>query len=46
MRAGFEEVYLAIKSALTDTFNKNINKPIRELLDARYEKYRKIGRIN
>ena len=43
---GFEEVYLAIKSALTDTFNKNINKPIRELLDARYEKYRKIGRIN
>ena len=36
---GFEEVYLAIKSALTDTFNKNINKPIRELLDARYEKY-------
>lgn len=40
----FKTLCAEIKSALTDTLQKNKNLGIRQLLDNRYEKFRKIGR--
>ncbi|MBQ3108293.1 MAG: acetyl-CoA carboxylase carboxyltransferase subunit alpha [Clostridia bacterium] len=41
---GFETVYSALKSALKETLTKNSALSVDALLDARYEKFRKIGR--
>ena len=41
---GFACVYMALKTALKETIAQNASVPVQKLLDARYEKFRKIGR--
>ena len=41
----FTPVYAALQQALTETFTANLARPTEALLDARYEKFRKIGRL-
>ena len=44
-KQGYEALFVELKNALAESVEKNEAMPLDELLDQRYAKYRKIGRI-